>query len=619
MMTLLAILVTSASCVDHCSFNGLVGDCVKACPHAYPQRLGLCPTADETCCITSAPPAPAPAPPAPTPAPPTPVPPAPTPPEPPTPTPTGSVCYLPTSAQLQQLGGEFAITGPIIDFGPAVPSDHYCVNQPLPNSSAVGAAQRVCGQGSPSKIWVVDGLYADGCDPFRGVYGGAPNCTDTTDGKQYTAWMAALIRSTDPNNKIVATGDNFLAGRPGLGMPGYNGFAPMLSRGGLRFPNVYNFAYKGVQLDPASFTEQQFQPTFPSGGLYFQGGRLRCLSAAEQQPRPTRNGPEQQPRPPRAAQQRVVPPRPTLFVPGQFAAYISHCFRPTSAVSSQDLLGHYARAFAAAAAAVNGTRLLRAGGAAVPKLGACVSGASTPSGVLVSTSTMPGWEQPGLGMQLVRGSDRDAGSLRVAPYGGMGNDEKGFGPPEMWFSKENVAPLTAVMWSLIDPSVGVDFGTAGYAYMTGATMLSEGGYNIFLNEGYSAKYTADPAYGLALMFCDADAGYTGGAANYTGVAAKYAGAGDAGEGAAGCEWQALVDADGKAVVAASHKAAPVANNNGVKSNDGVIYAAFGGAPPGKVRHLVLVAHSTSRDIVKGILAAGGFSCSQTFPFNDKSC
>lgn len=203
---------------------------------------------------------------------------------------------------------------------------------------------------------------------------------------------------------------------------------------------------------------------------------------------------------------------------------------------------------------------------------------------------MPGWEQPGLGIQVVHGRDTRIGKLRFPPYGGHG-----FGPPEVWFSKENLAPITGVMWALIDRSVGVDFGTAGYAYMTGATMLSPGGYNIFLNEGYSQKYTGDPQYGLAMMFCDTSA--------------------------SSCAWQALVEVQAGAarVTAASAASEPVANNNGVKSNDGTIYASFAGTQPPRVRHLVLVAHDTARGVKEAILAGGGYQCTQVFPFNGKSC
>jgi hypothetical protein len=142
--------------------------------------------------------------------------------------------------------------------------------------------------------------------------------------------------------------------------------------------------------------------------------------------------------------------------------------------------------------------------------------------------------------------------------------------------------------------------------LAGSTMLSPGGYNLFLNEGYSAQYTADPNYGLAIMFCSTH--------NATVVTRTTAAP-------AGCSWQALVDANGINAVAASAKSPPVANSGGVKSNDGVIYASFGGLPDGggRVRHLVLVAHSTAADIKQAILSDGGFECTQHFPFNNGTC
>jgi hypothetical protein len=147
--------------------------------------------------------------------------------------------------------------------------------------------------------------------------------------------------------------------------------------------------------------------------------------------------------------------------------------------------------------------------------------------------------------------------------------------------------------------------------LSGSTMLSPGGYNLFLNEGYSAKYTADPHYGFAIMFCCTH--------NYSTAARSARSARSAAP--AGCSWQAIVDADGTNVVAASIKSPPVANSGGVKSNDGVIYASFGGMPEGgaQVRHLVLVAHSTAADIKQAILSGGGFECTQHFPFNNGTC
>ena len=74
------------------------------------------------------------------------------------------------------------------------------------------------------------------------------------------------------------------------------------------------------------------------------------------------------------------------------------------------------------------------------------------------------------------------------------------------------------------------------------------------------------------------------------------------------------------VLAASAKSPPVANQGGIKSNDGVIYASFAGLPATDyVRHLMLVTHATAIEIQKIILASGGFDCTQTFPFNDKTC
>jgi hypothetical protein len=341
----------------------------------------------------------------------------------------------------------------------------------------------------------VDGLYADACDPFAGIYG-SEACTDTTAGKEYTDWIKSLINSTDANNKLVPTGDNFRASRlefgidlqdkslsglltnpwrsDGINAPpfwaslqdGFNGFSPMLSTGGGKFPNIYNLAYKDVKLEK-NFTEQEFQPTFPSGGLYWENGKLKCLNASEmrreQEPQQQQQGQQEQQEQQQQQQQQeqqqeqeqqeqeqqeqeqqtvnhpATSNHPTLFVEGAFVSYISHCFRPTAPVSSSDLLDYYGGVFAAAYENGHGAPNKMDGrGKAnllprynLPKLRACTSTQGVASGVLISTSTMPGWEQPGLGMQLVRGSDASVGLLRFAPYGGTGFGEDGFGPPEV--------------------------------------------------------------------------------------------------------------------------------------------------------------------------------------------
>jgi hypothetical protein len=481
---------------------------------------------------------------------------------------------------------------------------------------------------------VVDGLWGEGCDPFAGVFGPSPRsstCTDTTPNGEYTKWVNALISSKDTNNKLVSTGDNFYAPREELGItglgvpdsplyglltnpwrsdginappfyaslqPGFNGFSPMLSLGWDKFPNIYNLKYGNISLKPG-FTEQDFQPVFPSGGVYWQGGKATCLTAAEaadethtttqQQPSLPQQETQTRQVPLEQANQTVAQP---LFVDGAFSSYISHCFRPEKPVSSSDLLSYYA---SQAQSTSTGISLDDS-----PKLPACI--ATRASGIMIGTSTMPGWEQPGLGMQLVRGSEPTVGKLYLAPYGGGLFNQPGFGPPEVWFSKENLAPLTGVMWSLIDSSVGVDFGTSGYAYMTGSTMLSDDGYALFLNEGYSKNFTGDPGYGLAMMFCT-----TGSSVSNSSPAS--------------CAWEALVAVEEGApgVIAASIKSPPVANNGGVKSNDGVMYANFDGIHAKQLRHLVLVAHDTAAQIKDAIVENGGFACDQDFPFNTKVC
>ena len=102
----------------------------------------------------------------------------------------------------------------------------------------------------------------------------------------------------------------------------------------------------------------------------------------------------------------------------------------------------------------------------VPEI--CVASESAVQhGMLIASSSMPGIEQPTLGVTLVKShgtinTQPPEHNFKLQVYPTVPAEYDGFGP-EQWLSVMNLAPISGVDWWYGGP----DYGTSGYPYMVG--------------------------------------------------------------------------------------------------------------------------------------------------------
>ncbi len=129
--------------------------------------------------------------------------------------------------------------------------------------------------------------------------------------------------------------------------------------------------------------------------------------------------------------------------------------------------------------------------------------------VLVAGGLIPGNEQPGAAMTVVKRGGEEVQALRPpAQNEGLRNG----GQPEIYNSVGNIDPTDAVGWRYSnarpnDDPANSDYGTAQYAYRTDVIGSDE---NLFAglstNEGYDPELSQKPGYGIALYSRDKTTG-----------------------------------------------------------------------------------------------------------------
>ncbi len=127
----------------------------------------------------------------------------------------------------------------------------------------------------------------------------------------------------------------------------------------------------------------------------------------------------------------------------------------------------------------------------------------TPYGVLISSGSFPGNEQPGQVMTIVKSGETKP--LPIPPkdwfYYGVDGDTKA---PELYISVAGLDPMDVPGWhySTLSP---IDFGTTGFAYQFSTKYFRPSGQSTYYimpgfnkNEGYDPWLAGDPGYGVAL-------------------------------------------------------------------------------------------------------------------------
>jgi hypothetical protein len=126
----------------------------------------------------------------------------------------------------------------------------------------------------------------------------------------------------------------------------------------------------------------------------------------------------------------------------------------------------------------------------------------TPYGVLVSSGSYPGDEQPGQVMTPIAPGQTVA--MPIPPMGWYPDAQGNPRTPELYVSVAGLDPLDAVGWHRSNTIP--DYGTPGFAYTFGGKYTSIPGQStpyLFLgfnrNEGYDPILSADPGYGVELF------------------------------------------------------------------------------------------------------------------------
>ena len=131
----------------------------------------------------------------------------------------------------------------------------------------------------------------------------------------------------------------------------------------------------------------------------------------------------------------------------------------------------------------------------------------TPYGILISSGSFPGNEQPGQVITIVNPNEEKP--LPIPPkdwfYYGVAGDTKA---PELYISVAGLDPMDVPGWhySTLQP---IDFGTTGFAYQFSTKYTKPSGQSSYFimpgfnkNEGYDPALAGDPGYGVALYQVD---------------------------------------------------------------------------------------------------------------------
>jgi hypothetical protein len=128
---------------------------------------------------------------------------------------------------------------------------------------------------------------------------------------------------------------------------------------------------------------------------------------------------------------------------------------------------------------------------------------ATPYGILVSSGSYPGDEQPGQVMTPV--APGETVPMPIPPVGWYGDRA-----PELYISVAGLDPIDAVGWHV--SNTVPDYGTPGFAYTFGGKYTTGSDPYLFLgfnrNEGYDPILSADPGYGVELSMEPAGGGKT---------------------------------------------------------------------------------------------------------------
>ncbi len=125
----------------------------------------------------------------------------------------------------------------------------------------------------------------------------------------------------------------------------------------------------------------------------------------------------------------------------------------------------------------------------------------TPYGILVSSGSYPGDEQPGQVMTPI--NPGETAPMPMPPKGWYPDATENPRVPELYISVAGLDPEDAVGWH--DSNTVPDYGTPGFAYTLGGkytTITGQAQPYLFVgfnrNEGYDPILSADPGYGIEL-------------------------------------------------------------------------------------------------------------------------